>query len=150
MSIHLCNAITGGLPKERKLLRQLAVRLISDAERERFDQTLEAEHYLHNATTVGATLRYVAEYEGQWLALLVFASPALHLKARERWLHWDVRRLAQRRHLLAQNTRFLIRGAVHPIAVRWRGGRPLPLPRAGTWARLVAGELERFQTEEGA
>ena len=44
----------------------------------------------------------------------------------------------------------LIRGAVHPIAVRWRGGRPLPLPRAGTWARLVAGELERFQTEEGA
>ena len=24
----------------------------------------------------------------------------------------------------------LIRGAVHPIAVRWRGGRPLPLPRA--------------------
>lgn len=44
----------------------------------------------------------------------------------------------------------LIRGAVHPIAVRWRGGRPLPLPRAHTWARLVARELERFQAEEGA
>lgn len=42
----------------------------------------------------------------------------------------------------------LIRGALHPIAVRWRGGRPLPLPRAHQWARLVAGELERFQTEE--
>jgi hypothetical protein len=44
----------------------------------------------------------------------------------------------------------LIRGAVHPIAVRWRGGRPLPLPRAGAWARLVAAELTRFQAEEGA
>ncbi len=44
----------------------------------------------------------------------------------------------------------LIRGAVHPIAVRWRGGRPLPLPRARVWARLVAAELERFQAEEGA
>jgi hypothetical protein len=44
----------------------------------------------------------------------------------------------------------LIRGAVHPIAVRWRGGRPLPLPRARTWARLVGEELTRFQAEEGA
>jgi len=114
MSIHLCDAITGGLPKERELLRKLTVRPISDSERGRFDQTLEAEHYLHNATTVGAALRYVAEYAGQWLALLIFASPALHLKPRERWLHWDARRLAQRRHLLAQNTRFLIRGAAHP------------------------------------
>ena len=42
----------------------------------------------------------------------------------------------------------LIRGAVHPIAVRWRGGRPLPLPRARTWARLVERELARFQAEE--
>lgn len=44
----------------------------------------------------------------------------------------------------------LIRGAVHPIAVRWRGGRPLPLPRAHAWARHVAGELTRFQAEEAA
>jgi pimeloyl-ACP methyl ester carboxylesterase len=44
----------------------------------------------------------------------------------------------------------LIRGAVHPLAVRWRGGRPLPLPRAGTWARLVEREVARFQAEEAA
>jgi hypothetical protein len=40
----------------------------------------------------------------------------------------------------------LIPGALHGIAFR-AGGRALPLPRAGTWARLVAEELERFQTE---
>jgi dienelactone hydrolase len=38
----------------------------------------------------------------------------------------------------------LIPGALHGIAFR-AGGRVLPLPRARTWARLVAGELKRFQ-----
>jgi pimeloyl-ACP methyl ester carboxylesterase len=39
----------------------------------------------------------------------------------------------------------LIPGAVHGIALRAHWGRPVPLPRAGTWARLVADELRRFQ-----
>jgi pimeloyl-ACP methyl ester carboxylesterase len=39
----------------------------------------------------------------------------------------------------------LVRGGLHGVAVRAHRGRPLPLPRAGTWARLVAGELGRFQ-----
>ena len=38
----------------------------------------------------------------------------------------------------------LIPGALHGIAFR-AGGKALPLPRARTWARLVAAELERFQ-----
>jgi dienelactone hydrolase len=42
----------------------------------------------------------------------------------------------------------LIRGAVHPIALRF-GGRPVPAPRARTWARLVSAEVERFQAEVG-
>lgn len=39
----------------------------------------------------------------------------------------------------------LIPGAVHGIAVRAHRGRPVPLPRAHAWARLVAAELRRFQ-----
>jgi dienelactone hydrolase len=35
----------------------------------------------------------------------------------------------------------LIRGAVHPIAVRTPWGRPFPAPRAATWARHVARAL---------
>ncbi len=38
----------------------------------------------------------------------------------------------------------LIPGALHGIAVRARGGRTVPLPRAHRWADLVARELERF------
>jgi pimeloyl-ACP methyl ester carboxylesterase len=39
----------------------------------------------------------------------------------------------------------LVPGAFHGVALRARWGKPVPLPRAKTWARLVAGELERFQ-----
>jgi len=36
----------------------------------------------------------------------------------------------------------LVRGAVHAIALR--AGRPVPLPRAGAWARHVAAHLHAF------
>jgi hypothetical protein len=74
MSIHLTDGVTDGLPQEPMLLRNVRVRLIEPAEQCRFDELLVREHYLKNATVVGQALRYVAEYEGQWLALLVFSS----------------------------------------------------------------------------
>ena len=70
-----------------------------------------AKQYLKNANAVGRVLRYVAEYQGQWVALLVFCSPALHLKLRDQWLHWQPRQVKERRHLIAQNARFLVLGA---------------------------------------
>ena len=39
----------------------------------------------------------------------------------------------------------IIEGGVHGMALRAPWGRPLPLPRAHAWARLVADELRRFQ-----
>ncbi len=50
------------------------------------------------------------------------------------------------RALGAEGEYTLIPGALHGIALRAHWGRPLPLPRARTWARLVATELVRFQT----
>ena len=111
MSLDIVDRCRGGLPPEPKLLSAVTVRLIEDSERARFDELLATEHYLKNPTVVGAVLRYVAEYQGQWVALLVYSSAALHLKPRERWLQWSARQLAQRRHLLAQNSRFLVLAA---------------------------------------
>jgi dienelactone hydrolase len=37
-----------------------------------------------------------------------------------------------------------IRGALHGVAIRAPSGRLIPLPRASTWASLVADELTRF------
>jgi dienelactone hydrolase len=38
----------------------------------------------------------------------------------------------------------LIRGGLHGVALRSPSGRLVPLPRASTWASLVAEELQRF------
>jgi hypothetical protein len=111
MSIHLSDSVVAELPQEPKLLSEVSVRLLEPSERARFDELLSREHYLKNATVVGQTLRYLAEYERQWLALLVFSSAAFHLKPRDRWLHWSARQVAQRRHLIAQNQRFLVLAA---------------------------------------
>jgi hypothetical protein len=112
MSVHLAEQIRSGLPPEPRLLKEVTLRLVSEeSERARFDELLVREHYLKNATAVGQVLRYVAEYQDQWVALLVFSSAAFHIKPRDRWLHWPARLVAQRRHLLAQNSRFLVLAA---------------------------------------
>ncbi len=111
MSIHIFDCPVAGRPSEPILLKAVTVRLMEDWERERFDQEMATKHYLKNAHAVGRVLRYVAEYEGQWVALLTFNSAAYHLKLRDRWLHWAGPQVAQRRHLLAQNSRFLVLAA---------------------------------------
>ena len=42
------------------------------------------------------------------MGLLIFSSSAFHIKWRDRWLHWSPRQLKNRRHLIAQNARFLV------------------------------------------
>lgn len=113
-----------GLPAEERLLKEVTVRLITPPERERFDLLMESEHYLHNATAVGQVLRYVAVCQDQWVALLTFCSAALHLKFRDRLLGWSPRQVSERRHLIAQNSRFLI------------------LPSTGQWPNLASRVLK--------
>jgi hypothetical protein len=108
MSVSHTNHPVEGLPSEPRLLQEVAVRLIGPEERPRHDELMEREHYLGNANAIGQVLRYVAEYRGQWVAALTFCSAALHLKPRDRWLHWSARQVSQRRRLIAQNSRFLI------------------------------------------
>lgn len=44
----------------------------------------------------------------------------------------------------------VIRGGVHGVALRSPWGALVPLPRAGRWLELVAGEVERFARNAGA
>ncbi len=111
MSIHLFNGPIAGAPPEPLLLEAVTIRLIQNSERERFDEELVTKHYLKNANAVGRVLRYVAEYRDQWVALLVFCSSAFHIKLRDQWLHWLPRQVKERRHLIAQNARFLVLAA---------------------------------------
>jgi hypothetical protein len=93
---------------ESDYLRNVSVRLIGFGERERFDVLLEERHYLHSARVGGQSLRYVAEVEGQWVALLVFSGAAPHTKAREAKIGWTPRQRARRLGWVLNNSRFLV------------------------------------------
>jgi hypothetical protein len=68
---------------QQALLDGVQVRLIEGQERERFDKLMVEGHYLHSAQFVGEQLRYVAEYQGQWVALMIWSAGAYRLKLRE-------------------------------------------------------------------
>ncbi len=93
---------------EGDYLRKVSIRLLGLQERERFDALLESRHYLHSARVGGQSLRYVAEVDGQWVALLVFSGAAPHTKARECKVGWTPRQRARRLGLVVNNSRFLI------------------------------------------
>lgn len=89
-------------------LRLVRVRLIGRAERARWEALMEAHHYLGLGAMVGRSLRYVAEVDGQWVALLGWASAALKCTARDTWIGWSRALQWQRIGLIANNTRFLL------------------------------------------
>jgi hypothetical protein len=57
---------------------------------------------------VGRTLRYVAELDGEWVALICFSAAALHLKAREKWIGWTPRQRSRRLGFVVNNSRYLV------------------------------------------
>jgi pimeloyl-ACP methyl ester carboxylesterase len=82
----------------------------------------------------GRRLRVLHGSLDRWLPGIPGVSPTLSRRGFERALA-----------LGAKGEYTLIPGAVHGVALRAHWGRPVPLPRARTWERLVAEELERFQ-----
>jgi hypothetical protein len=94
--------------RECDVLDRITVRLVREEERGQFNYYLEEHHYLESSILVGEWLRYVAEVDGQWVGLLTFSAPALHLKARERWIGWSPRQRARRLGLVVSNSRFLV------------------------------------------
>jgi hypothetical protein len=68
----------------------LTVRVLTDlTERQRFDALLAAEHFLGPRFPAGDRLYQVAEQDGQWVGLLLWCAPALHLKDRDAGIGWD-------------------------------------------------------------
>jgi pimeloyl-ACP methyl ester carboxylesterase len=85
-------------------------------------------------TLRGRRLRVLHGALDRWLPGIPGVSPASSRRGFER-----------ARAAGVEGTYTLIPGAVHGMALRAHWGRPVPLPRAHAWARLVAEELHRFQ-----
>ena len=97
--------------------RDLVVRPILAEERKRFDETLEANHWL-GARLVGETMRYVALVNGEWAALIGFGSAALCVRSREELLCWSDSQRHRRLRFITNNQRTLWRP--------WPQGRRIP------------------------
>lgn len=95
-------------PPPASLLRSVVVRLCRRDERQLFLSLLRAHHYLGYRGVVGESLAYVAEANGQWLALLLWAAAAFKCPPRDAWIGWHPAVTWQRLHLVANNVRFLI------------------------------------------
>jgi hypothetical protein len=95
--------------REQRHVEQVRVRPIRPEERPRFMRLLDRHHYLGSLQPVGEQMLYVAvTATGGWVALLVFAAAAKHLKARERWIGWTPAQKRKRLSLIANNVRYLI------------------------------------------
>lgn len=89
-------------------LSRVRVRLICAEERARWDELMRAHHYLGLVAMVGRSLRYIAEVDGRWLALVGWAAAALKCASRDAWIGWSPALQWQRLGLIANNVRFLI------------------------------------------
>lgn len=96
------------IPNEQQLLDGLSIRLICRDEQACYEQMIDAQHYLKSAQLVGEQLRYVVEYEGEWLALLSWNAGSYHLADRDEWIGWSDAQRRVRLPFIANNSRFLI------------------------------------------
>lgn len=94
--------------EEQEILVHLVVEPVPPQEVDRFDQLLARHHYLKAARLVGEHLRYVATYQGRWLALAAWSAAALHLKARDQFVGWTDEQRRRRLPLLVNNARLLV------------------------------------------
>ena len=141
-------------------VKDVTLRLVRPDERRRWDATMAQHHYLGFQQFAGRGLRYVAEYEKRWLALIGWQSGAFKCRPRDRWIGWRPREQFPRLRLIANNTRLLVLappGALPNLATRvmaanlrrlsadWQAafGHPLELAEAFVDPKRFAGTLYR-------
>jgi len=88
--------------------QNLEVRLIKPAEEEKWDQLMKEHHYLGFERLSGEILKYVAEMDGEWVALLGWGSGAFKCTDRDKWIGWRSDQQWKRLKYIADNQRFLI------------------------------------------
>ena len=95
------------MPRQPEL-QTLIVRPIKPHEETRWNQLMATHHYLGFRHLVGESIKYVAELEQQWVALLGWGTAAFKCSARDEWIGWSREQQWQRLVFVANNSRFLI------------------------------------------
>ena len=102
------------LPEDVRNFTNLALVLVETPEELMIWNTLmEADHPLGAGKLVGRQVRYLISSDQGWLGGLGFASSALKLEARDKWIGWDDNERATLINNIVGLSRFLIRKSVH-------------------------------------
>ena len=89
------------------LLRQVEGQELSSL----WNQFIDRYHYLSFRVPFGANLRYLVESErhpGQYLACLLFSSPAWRMAPRDAWIGWSADERRRNLQYIVSNSRFLV------------------------------------------
>ena len=87
---------------------KIVVRPIKKEEESCWVSLLKAHHYLGFNGVIGERINYVAEENGEWVALISWAGAALKLEDRDKWIGWCYEQKIARLKFIANNWRFLI------------------------------------------
>lgn len=104
----MCSSEGSSTQRATPDLRSVQVRPLRAGERREWDRLMREHHYLGFRGFVGESLRYVAQWQGRWVALLGWSAAALKCQARDRWIGWPEVVQWQRLGLVVNNTRFLL------------------------------------------
>ena len=108
-----------GISTESISLTNVSVRCVTHPnEKKRWNELMKTHHYLPYHGLIGRSVRHVAEYEGEWLALIGWQGGAFKIGPRDQWIGWCPDYQYQRLHLIAQNARFLVLHRIPNLASR--------------------------------
>ena len=100
---------SGPLSGSLEDLGSLSLVSIDSKEDFRFSQSLLAHyHYRGALTAFGAQRRYLIQSSLGCLGVMAFSAAARHLRDRDDWIGWNPALRRERRHLIVNNSRFLI------------------------------------------
>jgi hypothetical protein len=86
----------------------LIVRPIQTGERQAWDALVAQHHYLGMRAIVGEAMRYVAQIDAQWVALLGWGAAAFKNRHRDTWIGWNSGLQWERLRYVVNNVRFLV------------------------------------------
>jgi hypothetical protein len=89
-------------------LSNLTVRPVYREEVSRWNTLMQQHHYLGLKWLGGKSLRYIAQLDSEWVALLGWCSASKNVGARERYIGWSGEKKYRRLRFIANNSRYLI------------------------------------------
>lgn len=99
-------------------LSELAIVPVKREQEAEFLELMRRHHYLGMPHKIGESGYYAGVLDGRWVVLSSFNASALKSRARDRWIGWQPEDRDVRRHLILNQSRFLVLESIPNLASR--------------------------------